>query len=150
MYNDRPKSNLFSDKEIGDMAEDIVMERLANNDWQVTKSNEYNQNNEGFDLIAKKDGIERYVEIKGVRGPWNSVSMSHQQGLHFFRTVQMDDGQGKYEYWLCVVDNILNSDHTEVSSEQPGIHPINLSREKPKHIFNEGQWSKRYRPDTDF
>jgi hypothetical protein len=150
LENEPPKTKVFTDKEIGDRAEEIVVNYLREKGWHVIESNEESQNNEGFDVEAQKDGIERLIEVKGVRREWKSVSMSHQQGLHFFRTVEKDDGGGKYEYWLCIVEKILNEDQTEVSKESPPIHPINLSREKPKHIFNFGQWSARNRPDTDF
>ena len=148
--NVRPSSKAFTDKIIGDRAEKIVIKYLRDDEWLVTESNEERQDNEGFDLEAQKDGITRFIEVKGVRREWKTVSMSHQQGLHFFNTVEKDDGRGKYEYWLCIVENILNEDQTNISVEPPVIHPINLSREKPKHIFNSGQWSVRNRPDTDF
>jgi hypothetical protein len=148
--NERPKSKKFTDKRIGDRAEEIVMKYLRDDEWIVTESNEERKNNEGFDLEAQKDGITRFIEVKGVRGEWKSVSMTHQQGLHFFRTVEKDDGLGKFEYWLCIVDNVLNKDQTDISEDSPTIHPIHLSIEKPKYIFNFGQWSVRNRPDTNF
>ena len=87
---------------------------------------------------------------EGVRRDWTSVQMSHQQGLHFFKTVVEDGGLGELEYWLCIVENILNEDQSDISQEQPDLWSINLSREKPKHVFNSGQWRKRKRPDKDF
>jgi hypothetical protein len=144
------RTQIFSDKEIGDRAQDIVVEYLREERWNVNDSNDENQDNEGFDLLAQKDGITRYIEVKGVRSSWTSVQMSHQQGLHFFKTVLEDDAAGKFEYWLCIVENILNEDQTEISEESPDLHCINLSREKPKHMFNSGQWATRKRPDTDF
>ena len=145
-----PRTQIFSDKEIGDRAQDIVVEHLRKKGWNVNDSNDENQDNEGFDLLAQKDGITRYIEVKGVRRRWESVQMSHQQGLHFFKTVQEDNGLGKLEYWLCIVEKILNEDQSDISQERPPLHSINLSREKPKHVFNKGQWEKRKRPDTDF
>ena len=144
------KTQIFTDKEIGDRAQDIVVEHLKGKGWNVNDSNAENQDNEGFDLQAQKDGITRYIEVKGVRRSWTSVQMSHQQGLHFFKTVLEDNGAGNFEYWLCIVENILNEDQTEISEESPDLHCINLSREKPKHMFNSGQWATRKRPDTDF
>jgi len=141
---------IFSDKQIGDRAQNIVVEHLKGKGWNVNDSNDDNQDNEGFDLLAQKDGITRYIEVKGVRRSWTSVQMSHQQGLHFFKTVLEDNGTGKLEYWLCIVENILNESQNDISEESPNMHCINVSREKPKHIFNAGQWATRKRPDTDF
>ena len=145
-----PKRQNFSDKQIGDRAQDIVVQHLRERGWNVNDSNDENQDNEGFDLLAQKDGLTRYIEVKGVRRSWTTVQMSHQQGLHFFKTVLKDNGAGDFEYWLCIVENILNEDQTEISEESPDLHCINLSREKPKHVFNSGQWTTRNRPDTDF
>ena len=143
-------SQIFSDKEIGDRAQDIVVNHLKGKGWKVNDSNHEHQDNEGFDLLAQRDGITRYIEVKGVRRSWTSVQMSHQQGLHFFKTVQEDGGSGELEYWLCIVENILNEDQSDISQKRPDLWSINLSREKPKHVFNRGQWRERKRPDTDF
>ena len=88
-------SQIFSDKEIGDRAQDIVVNHLKGKGWKVNDSNHEHQDNEGFDLLAQRDGITRYIEVKGVRRSWTSVQMSHQQGLHFFKTVQEDGGSGE-------------------------------------------------------
>ena len=50
---------------------------------------------------------------------------------------------------LRIVENILNEDQSDISQEQPDLWSINLA-EKPKHVFNSGQWRKRKRPDKDF
>jgi len=144
------KDSVFSDDQIGDRAEESVRKHLEEKEWKVVKSNQNVNNNPGYDLEATKGDITRYIEVKGRRREWDSVAMSHQQGLHFFRTVEKDNGKGNLEYWICVVEKILNEEQTDVSKEEPKLHAINLTLEKPKHIFNRTQWRNRNRPDKDF
>ena len=106
---------------------------------------------------AIKDEVERRIEVKGTERNWGRVQMTHQQGIHFFKTVDEDKGEGKIEYWLCVVEYVLTEDlkdyNTEVypkHSEGVAIHTINLSKAKPKHAFIKNSWTNRIEPDRDW
>ena len=63
-----------------------------------------------------------------------------------------DGGEGKIEYWICVVENVLTEDLKDYNTDEKtiGIWPINLSRAKPKHTFNPTHWKKRISPDDDW
>jgi hypothetical protein len=154
---ERPKNrkSRFTTEEIGDIGEATVAKKLQDNGWEVEIMP---KNNPGYDLLARKNvanrgEIIRYIEVKSKEGGWDdgeSVKMTHQQGLHYFLTVEEDNGGGKYEYWLCIVDKIINDEKDDISKEISGIYPINLNLAKPDYIFNSTQWSKRVDPDKDF
>ena len=143
----------FSTEEIGEQAEIHVENNLKANGWKVDNMNELTgPNAPGYDVKATKGGIERRIEVKGNEREWVGVAMTHQQGLTYFRTVNEDGGEGKIEYWLCVVENVLTEDLKDYNTNEKtiGIWPINLSRAKPKHTFNPTHWKKRISPDDDW
>ncbi len=148
------ENSRFSKKDIGDQAEIHVAEVLKKMGWKVSMMKE---NNPGYDITANKKGIERRIEVKGTHRNWVRVEMSHQQGLHFFKTVQDDNDSGEIEYWLCVVEYVLTEDSQAYNikvwpEHEDGvtIHAINLSKAKPKHAFTKTHWEKRFSPDLNW
>ena len=68
--------------------------------------------NEGFDILAKDpDGQPRYIEVKGIDGPWgeSGVGVTRPQFLYAERE--------RKRFWLYVVEN--------ARSESPTLHCIN-------------------------
>ena len=139
-------NSTFTDVQIGDRGEELVRDLLEEEDWIVTIMP---KNNPGYDIIAKRNGKTRYIEVKSNGREWETVKMKHQQGLHYYKTVKEDDGDGLIEYWICIVENILNESKTAISGDQPPIWSINLTKEKPDYIFSKS-WKNRIRPDDDF
>ena len=141
--------DIFTSAFIGKRAEDVVAEKLKNMDWVVNNTNDYKNNFPGFDLIATRGELTRRIEVKGQRREWVSAKWTNQQGITYYRTIEEDKGQGKLEYWICIVENILNEEETEISSIEPDIWPINVSREKPDFSISPS-WKTRLHPDKDF
>jgi hypothetical protein len=139
-------NSTFTDVQIGDRGEELVRNMLKEKNWSVEIMP---KNNPGYDIIAKKDGRTRYIEVKSNGREWETVKMKHQQGLHYYKTVEEDDGVGLIEYWICIVENILNESKTAISGDPPTIWSINLTKEKPDYIFSKS-WKNRIRPDDDF
>lgn len=152
--SNRISNSQFTADDVGDQAEKHVADNLKRNGWKVTMMK---KNNPGYDISATKDEVERRIEVKGTERNWGRIQITHQQGMHFFKTVDEDKGEGKIEYWLCVVEYVLTEDlkdyNTEVYPKHPEgvtIHPINLSKAKPKHAFTKTSWTNRIKPDRDW
>lgn len=83
---------------LGQAAVDVVCTLEEGAGWAVKRMS---QTHEGYDLEASRDGATRYIEVKGLKGPWaeRGVGLSKAQ-FECARTHQDD-------YWLYVVENAL-------------------------------------------